>query len=524
VKRLLVFAPVIVAALVLLPGETGLLAQAIGVPMPDAIRRAIEAVRLDARDFWGDEIGTVLAAQEPLARILNGRALDFHPPLYYLLMHFWIRGFGSDEAVVRVPSVLFGLLLIVVLVRFAQETVGARAWRWAGAFAAVYPPLIMFSRMARYYSMVGFLAALSCLFFWRMLRRFSWRHMIYYVLAGLGLAYTNYLALGLLASQLVVGLIWGSSRRRWVLTGVVIVAGYAPWVGVAFAQAGALAGRGEVATAVSGLGGLASRVAYPLYALSLGETVFPWRLWVVAPALPLVATLAVAGLIQSRREAIRAGVVVACTFVLAVVVASTVARAVPPVYLPSRMLFLAPVLLLVLALGVKHLGTWGRPAGCLVIAVWCYSVSNYYRGSDFHNPVYLIPWRQIVAELRSSLEPGDGIVATPEYPFLFYKGDDMEVLLLHGDSVERVQRRVMAMEWPRLWVLTRERADPLVSSAPGPFWYWLSLRYSRVSTWNYVGEDPRSVRLKRALLRRPVNASSLSLALFVKRSEEGSGP
>ncbi len=516
-KRALCYAPLLVALLLLLPGEAVLTLEGIGLPIPESAQQFFQQARLGSRDFWGDEIGTVLAAQEPFRRVISGEALDFHPPLYYLLIHFWMKVFGTSEAAVRVPSVLFGLLLVGIVAHMARDIGGPRVAQWGALLGACYPVLVMFSRMARYYSMVGALAALSSLLFWRVLRRRSPAYLAAYVAVGLALAYTSYLALCLLAAQVLVGIVWGGRRRLWLAACLLLAVGYVPWLGVAFSQAGSLAGRGEVATAVSGIVGAASRAMYPLYVFAVGETLYPWRFFLTLPGLALVGGIATAGFAQSREDSVGAGTIAAVGFGLSVLIASTVARAVPPVYLPSRMLFLAPVLVLLFALGIKRLKRWGLPAGVAILLVWCYSISNYYRGSDFHNPVYLVPWRQIVEELRASLEPSDVVVATPEYPFLFYKGDDIEVLLLHGDSAERVRHRLVEMDCPRLWVLTRERADPLIVSATGPFWHWLSVRYRRVHTLNYLAEDPRSVRLKRVLLRRPVNATSLSLALFVKR-------
>jgi hypothetical protein len=372
--------------------------------------------------------------------------------------------------------------------------------------------------MARYYAMVALLAAVSSLFFWRLLRGGSRKSLVGYVVASLVLAYTNYLALCLVASQLVVGLLRGPRRVLWVVAGAGLALGYAPWLGVVLPQAETLAHRGEVADAVSGLGGAATRLAYPLYVFALGETVFPWRLHVVVPALVLVGVVTGAGLVRSRHLSLASGILIPLSLGLSWVVVSTVARTVPPVYLPSRMLFLTPVLVVVFALGIRQLGKWGVVAGLATLGIWCYSIGNYYRGNDFHNPVYLIPWRVVVTQLKSSMHAGDQVVATPEYPFLFYKGDDVEVTLLSAETLSAVKNKLTTRRPPRLWVLTRERADPTVAVALRRFLSWLNQWYGQVETHRYTIEDPRAVELKKALLQRPVSASKVSLTLYVNRS------
>jgi hypothetical protein len=517
VRKALPYVPVLAALLILLPGEIGAGMGMLGVPLPARVMTALQPIRLGARDFWGDEIGTVLAAREPLDRIITGQALDFHPPLYYVLVHFWMKLVGCGEAAVRVPSVLFALGTVALLSRLGAAAGGSRVARWVPTLGAFYPVLVMFSRMARYYSLVALLATLSCLLFWRVFRDGARRHVIGYVAAALALAYTNYLSICLVAAQLVVALVWGGRRRFWLSVCLGLVLGYAPWIGVALSQAGMLASRAEIATPVSGVGGMIVRGVYPLYVLALGETLFPWRYTIVAPGLLLVGVTGIAGLRCSRRLRLGAGTMVAGALALGVLVACTVARTVPPAYLPSRMLFLAPTVLVLIALGVTCLGRRGWIIGAALVFVWFCSILNYYRGQDFHNPVYLIPWKEIVLHLRSSIRHTDAVVSTPEYPFLFYKGDDMEVTLLDTHNFASVQTELRSSDCPRLWVLSRERADPTVASALRPFWQWLKHRYRRIKTYNYVVEDARSVRLKKTLLGRPVSASKVSLALYVLR-------
>src|SRR5438309_11496702 len=62
--------------------------------------------------FWMDEAITTGIASHPLGQIPGLLRHDGSPPLYYFLLHFWIKGFGASEAATHWLSLLFGLLTI----------------------------------------------------------------------------------------------------------------------------------------------------------------------------------------------------------------------------------------------------------------------------------------------------------------------------------------------------------------------------------------------------------------------------
>ena len=45
---------------------------------------------LDLLDPWGDEWFTLTTVPEPLSQVVSTVAGNIHPPLYYVLLHYWI--------------------------------------------------------------------------------------------------------------------------------------------------------------------------------------------------------------------------------------------------------------------------------------------------------------------------------------------------------------------------------------------------------------------------------------------------
>src|SRR4051794_1840280 len=108
--------------------------------------------------FWIDEGLSVGIADRPLSQIPLALHKDGSPPLYYMLLHFWLDLAGPSEKGVRSLSLLFGLLAIPV-----AWWAGRVIWRsvTAGWFAAVLmafnPFLAQYSQEARMYSLVALL-------------------------------------------------------------------------------------------------------------------------------------------------------------------------------------------------------------------------------------------------------------------------------------------------------------------------------------------------------------------------------
>ena len=67
------------------------------------------------QSLWLDEATSALVVRmsvgDMFARFLPG---DFHPPLYYLILKFWVSIFGNSEISLRMPSVIFGVITILI--------------------------------------------------------------------------------------------------------------------------------------------------------------------------------------------------------------------------------------------------------------------------------------------------------------------------------------------------------------------------------------------------------------------------
>jgi mannosyltransferase len=120
-----------------------------------AILAAAVVLRFWARvDLWLDEALSVNIARLPLDQIPDALRHDGHPPLYYFLLHGWMRVFGSGDVAVRALS---GVLAVATLpvAWFAGRRVGGRPVAWLTVVVlAASPFALRYATEARMYSLV----------------------------------------------------------------------------------------------------------------------------------------------------------------------------------------------------------------------------------------------------------------------------------------------------------------------------------------------------------------------------------
>jgi hypothetical protein len=111
--------------------------------------------------FWIDEGISVGIASHPFGEIFHALREDGSPPLYYLLLHFWMQAFGRSEENTHVLSLLFALLTIPAALWAGWALWGRRAGYVAAALAAFNPFLVAYAQETRMYSLLSLLCLLA---------------------------------------------------------------------------------------------------------------------------------------------------------------------------------------------------------------------------------------------------------------------------------------------------------------------------------------------------------------------------
>src|SRR5918997_2214291 len=108
--------------------------------------------------FWIDEGLSVGIADRPLSDIPLALREDGSPPLYYMLLHFWLEVGGRSESGVRGLSLLFALLAIPAGWWAGRAIWGTAKAAWFAAVLMAFNPfLAQYAQEARMYSLVALL-------------------------------------------------------------------------------------------------------------------------------------------------------------------------------------------------------------------------------------------------------------------------------------------------------------------------------------------------------------------------------
>jgi len=111
---------------------------------------------LDARSVWFDEALEYWVARSPLTDILPAiRAAILHPPLYPLLLHFWMK-LGTQEFMLRFLSAIFSVLAVAMLILIGKRWLGPLTGLIVGLLAAVSAPQVQYAQELVPYALMTF--------------------------------------------------------------------------------------------------------------------------------------------------------------------------------------------------------------------------------------------------------------------------------------------------------------------------------------------------------------------------------
>jgi 4-amino-4-deoxy-L-arabinose transferase-like glycosyltransferase len=164
-------------------------------------------------DLWLDEALTVNIAGQPLAKIPSLLRRDGAPPLFYVLLHFWMGWFGHSDYAVRSLPGLFGVVTLP-LTWLAGRRLGGRKAAWAAVLLLASSPFaVRYDTETRMYSLVVLLTVLGFHALDRALARPRPGNLVAVgVLTGL-LLYSHYWSLYLVGT-VMLWLVWVAWRGR----------------------------------------------------------------------------------------------------------------------------------------------------------------------------------------------------------------------------------------------------------------------------------------------------------------------
>jgi hypothetical protein len=149
--------------------------------------------------LWLDEALTVNISKLPLHDLHAALKQDGAPPLYYVLLHFWMKVFGSSDGAVRSLS---GVLSVATLpvAWVAARKYGGRTVAWVTLLLLASAPFaIFYGTEARMYALVMFLTACGFVALERALDKPRVGNLVAVGVVTAALLYSQYWAMYLVA-------------------------------------------------------------------------------------------------------------------------------------------------------------------------------------------------------------------------------------------------------------------------------------------------------------------------------------
>jgi mannosyltransferase len=205
---------------------------------------AVLRTRAISAPLWADEGIAQGIASHSLSGIVEALRMDGSPPLYYLLLHAWMRAFGDAEASLHALSLVFALACVPAALWAGWTIFGPGTGLVAAALAAVNPYLSSYAQETRMYTLLSLLGIVAAATFVKAFVHRDRRAVPAFGVALALIAYTHNWALFFAAAAALAVLVLArrAPDRRALLRDAAVAFGaaavlYLPWVPTLVSQA-----------------------------------------------------------------------------------------------------------------------------------------------------------------------------------------------------------------------------------------------------------------------------------------------
>jgi mannosyltransferase len=382
------------------------------VPCVLALAAAVRLHQIDAQSLWLDEAYTYARAAMPPAQSIAASIEKSHVPTYFLFMHYWLA-LGDDELMLRLPSLIFGVLTVLAAFVLGRVVAGIGVGLVTALLVALAPYQVLYAQEARMYTMVTFAASVAMAGLVWLLResekaceplwhRSTWRSgrtvrwaWLAYVTGNVLTLYLHNAAVFFTATCGLCGLVLLVACRgrrltwlaNWTIANLVVLAAWSLWAPTLLVQTGKVARRfwPDAPTPK-----LIVRTLAEIYTFS------DRRPWVIAL---FVLLFALGWFALRKRPRLAAGLSLLALVPPVLVMLVSLAK---PMFMTRIMMWAAVPFFALVAAGVFALPWRLAPAAWLaaVLAIASVNLEHYYADQD--KP----PWEQIARELHALYRPG----------------------------------------------------------------------------------------------------------------------
>jgi mannosyltransferase len=195
---------------------------------------------LARESLWGDEIFSAVVGLAPTIHdiVMKFMPFDVHPPLYYLILHGWIKVFGHTELALRLPSALASILGLFAMYQLTKRVFNKNVAGIATILLAFSTTALYYAQEARSYSFLLLFSTISTLLWLLLLQKMKGeiprKELIYFTLSTILISYLHYFGFALSLFQfgylLLVSLISKKNRCKLFFALGCLLISFVPWL------------------------------------------------------------------------------------------------------------------------------------------------------------------------------------------------------------------------------------------------------------------------------------------------------
>ena len=359
------------------------------------------------QSLWRDEAFSLLVAQKPISFIFQN--LTFEPPVYYILLHYWIRVFGTSEIAARSLSLLGFALATVVVISWSEKLFNKHWLSWVTPLLFfTNPMLIYYAFEIRTYGWYIFFVVLSFYAY----SQYRWRLWVAASVLGF---YTHTYFLFFFIAQAIH---WVILHRRKLLkpltlihepmvaSSILIVSMMVPWLIRVMKETAVFANSWYFPVN----GNLVKSVLGNMY---LGYEGTPWYLWGVTANLSLILLIVFFLAISKKKTRARNAFFLFCVFIpLAIVIGVSFIK---PLFVNRYLIGVTVAEVFLVAFAIEAIKNHFVQKLCALCFVLCALVFNVWYPSE-HAKLNI---RSTIREINVLKGKGDVILA--QSPLIFFE-------------------------------------------------------------------------------------------------------
>ncbi len=422
---------------------------------------------LFTKSLWGDEVWSIHCAEKSWNDFFSTLSSDYHPPLYFIFLKFWISFFGNSEISVRIFQGIqscFFLFSTLFLFRKIFPEKRYHPFFFVFLFSG---ELWLFSPMIRYYVFAATLVVSATVFLLQWIETHSKKYFYLLIFNYIALLYTDYpSSIIIVIHGIYIVFFHKDFFKKFLFATTAVAFAFLPWLIIFIRQLQQLHHSPQIADFNTSPLSIILKFSYSIYAFLFGETVFPSEIITIITVFVLSVIFFVERKnifkIFKNHSTIFLLFIISIGILFTSIITTVISQHTSFIYTPSRTFFALPFFFIFLGKIYSSIEKKiiQQIFIILLLLVNFYSITNWAFNRNFMMPVYASPWKEIF----SSLNKTRGLIISDEsevYKYYYNQLFDVPYkifpTLISVQSLDELKSELSIHKTKNLFLLTTGR-------------------------------------------------------------------